>query len=98
MFYYNYHLEGLDNFTEKPDFVREYIEEYKKNNELTILLASHNMKEVERLCNKIVMMKKGKIVDQGTCEKLISKHGRNNLEETFLNMDSDTHLILYKDF
>ena len=49
------------------DFVREYIENYKKNNELTILLASHNMKEVERLCNKVVMMKQGKIVDSGTC-------------------------------
>ena len=66
------------------DFVREYIEKYKKNNELTILLASHNMKEVERLCNKIVMMKKGEIVDSGTCDQLIKKHGRQNLEDTFL--------------
>ena len=68
------------------DFVREFIEKYKKNNELTILLASHNMKEVERLCNKIVMMKKGKIVDSGTCNQLIKKHGRQNLEETFLKI------------
>ena len=68
------------------DFVREYIEEYKKNNELTILLASHNMKEVERLCNKIVMMKNGKIVDSGTCDQLIKKHGRQNLEDTFLKI------------
>ena len=68
------------------DFVREYIERYKKNNELTILLASHNMREVERLCNKIVMMKQGKIVDSGTCEQLIKKHGRENLEETFLKI------------
>ena len=68
------------------DFVREYIEEYKKNNELTILLASHNMKEVERLCNKVIMMKQGKIVDSGTCEELISKHGRKNLEDTFLKI------------
>ena len=65
------------------DFVREYLEIYKSKNELTILLASHNMKEVERLCDNVIMMKKGKIVDQGTCEKLISKHGRSNLEETF---------------
>ena len=41
------------------DFVREYIEKYKKSNELTILLASHNMREVERLCNKVIMMKQG---------------------------------------
>jgi len=68
------------------DFVREYIENYKKNNELTIILASHNMREVERLCNKIVMMKQGEIVDSGTCEQLIKKHGRQNLEETFLKI------------
>lgn len=68
------------------DFVREYIEKYKKNNELTILLASHNMKEVERLCNKIIMMKKGEVVDSGTCDQLIKKHGRQNLEDTFLKI------------
>ncbi len=68
------------------DFVREYIERYKKNNELTILLASHNMKEVERLCNKVVMMKQGEIVDSGTCGELIKKHGRTNLEDTFLKI------------
>ena len=68
------------------DFVREYLEQYKNKTELTMLLASHNMKEVERLCNKIVMMKQGKIVDQGTCEELINKHGRENLEDTFLKI------------
>ena len=68
------------------DFVREYIEKYKKNNELTILLASHNMREVERLCDQIIMMKKGEIVDSGTCNELIEKHGRENLEETFLKI------------
>jgi len=68
------------------DFVREYLEKYKNKNELTMLLASHNMKEVERLCNQIVMMKQGKIVDAGTCEELINKHGRVNLEDTFLKI------------
>ena len=68
------------------DFVREYVEKYKKNNELTMLLASHNMKEVERLCDSIVMMKQGKIVDRGTCDQLINKHGRKNLEDTFLKI------------
>ncbi len=68
------------------DFVREYLETYKLKNELTILLASHNMKEVERLCDNIVMMKNGSIVDEGTCKTLIKKHGRNNLEETFLKI------------
>ena len=68
------------------DFVREYLEKYKNKNELTMLLASHNMKEVERLCGKIIMMKQGKIVDEGTCDELISKHGRKNLEDTFLKI------------
>ena len=68
------------------DFVREYIEKYKKNHELTILLASHNMKEVERLCSEVIMMKQGQIVDKGTCKGLIQKHGRENLEDTFLKI------------
>ena len=68
------------------DFIRKYLEDYKKKNELTMLLASHNMKEVERLCDNIVMMKEGTIVDRGTCKELIKKHGRNNLEETFLKI------------
>ncbi len=68
------------------DFVREYIENYKKNNELTILLASHNMNEVERLCDNIIMMKQGQIVDSGTCKELINRHGRKNLEDTFLKI------------
>ena len=68
------------------DFVREYLEKYKNKNELTILLASHNMKEVERLCGKVIMMKQGKIVDSGTCNELIKKHGRKNLEDTFLKI------------
>ena len=44
------------------------------------------MSEVERLCDNIIMMRKGKIIDNGTCETLIKKHGRNNLEETFLKL------------
>ena len=68
------------------DFVREYLENYKKKNELTMLLASHNMEEVERLCDRIIMMKQGKIVDEGTCNELIKKHGRKNLEDTFLKI------------
>ena len=68
------------------DFVREYLEKYKKNNEITILLASHNMKEVERLCDSVVMMKKGEIVDKGTCDEIVDKHGRKSLEDTFLKI------------
>ena len=68
------------------DFVREYIEIYKSKNQITILLASHNMKEVERLCDTVIMMKEGQIVDRGTCKNLVDKHGRNNLEDTFLKI------------
>ena len=68
------------------DFVRSYIQEYRSRNQVTILLASHNMNEVERLCDSIIMMKKGKIIDKGTCKEIIKKHGRNNLEETFLKL------------
>ena len=68
------------------DYVRSYIQSYKSKNKVTILLASHNMAEVERLCDSIIMMKKGKIIDKGTCNEIIKKHGRNNLEETFLKL------------
>jgi len=68
------------------DYVRSYIESYKSKNKITILLASHNMTEVERLCDSIIMMKNGKIIDEGTCEEIIKKHGRKNLEEAFLKL------------
>jgi len=68
------------------DFVRNYIEVYKTKNEITMLLASHNMREVERLCDSVIMMKEGQIVDRGTCKDLISRHGRDNLEDTFLKI------------
>ena len=68
------------------DYIRSYIQSYKTKNKITIFLASHNMAEVERLCDSIIMMKNGKIIDRGTCEEIIKKHGRNNLEETFLKL------------
>jgi len=68
------------------DYIRSYIQSYKLKNKITILLASHNMAEVERLCDSIIMMKNGKIIDEGTCQEIIKKHGRNNLEETFLKI------------
>ena len=68
------------------DFIRTFIEDYQKNNPISILLASHNMNEVKRLCDHILMMKEGSIIDQGTADQLISKHGRNNLEEVFLKI------------
>ena len=71
---------------EVGDFVRSFLEEYKKEKKISILLASHNMNEVTRLCKSVLMMKNGEIIDQGKPEELISKHGRTNLEEVFLKL------------
>jgi len=68
------------------DYIRGYIENFASKKGATILLASHNMNEVERLCNEVMMMKNGEIIDKGTCGSLIKKHGRKNLEETFLKI------------
>ncbi len=68
------------------DFVRTFLENYKKEKKVSILLASHNMDEVTRLCSSIMMMKNGLIVDQGKPIDLIKKHGRANLEEVFLKL------------
>ena len=68
------------------DYIRTYIEKFASKKNTTILLASHNMNEVERLCSEVMMMKKGEIIDNGTCDSLIKKHGRKNLEETFLKI------------
>jgi len=71
---------------ETGDFVRSFIEHYSSKTNVTILLASHNMNEVERLCDSVMMMKDGIIVDTGKSQELISKHGRKNLEEVFLKI------------
>ena len=68
------------------DFVRTFLENYKKENKVSILLASHNMDEVTRLCSSIMMMKNGSIIDEGKPKDLIKKHGRQNLEEVFLKL------------
>jgi ABC-2 type transport system ATP-binding protein len=68
------------------DYIRTYLEGFASKKGATILLASHNMNEVERLCNEVMMMKNGNIIDKGTCSSLINKHGRKNLEETFLKI------------
>ena len=68
------------------DYVRSIIEDYASDNKKTILIASHNMNEVERLCDEVMMMKNGNIIDKGKSKDLISKHGRKNLEEVFLKI------------
>ena len=68
------------------DYIRSYLEKYKTENNISILLASHNMDEVMRLSDYVLMMKEGQIIDQGTSQDLISKHGRENLEQVFLKL------------
>jgi len=71
---------------EVGDFIRSFLETYKQENKISILLASHNMSEVSRLCKSVLMMKNGQIIDEGSPESLINKHGRKNLEEVFLKL------------
>jgi len=68
------------------DWVRGYLEGYRERTGATILMASHNMAEVERLCSEVMMMKAGRIVDRGSPEALIGRYGRTNLEEVFLHI------------
>jgi len=71
------------------DWVRHYLETYQRESGVAILLASHNMNEVERLAHEVLMMRKGKIVDRGTPDDLIYRFGRQNLEEVFLDIARD---------
>ena len=68
------------------DYVRTFLESYIKEKKISILLASHNMNEVKRLCSSVLMMKDGSIIDKGSPDELIKKHGRQNLEEVFLKL------------
>ena len=72
---------------ETGDFVRTFIEKISSEKKMSILLASHNMNEVKRLCKSILMMKDGKIIDRGTPSEIIKKHGKKNLEEVFLKLN-----------
>ncbi len=76
---------------EVGDFIRSFLENYKKENKISILLASHNMNEVTRLCKTVLMMKDGTIIDNGCPNDLIKKHGRKNLEEVFLKLSRSSN-------
>ena len=68
------------------DWVRSHLEQYRRDTNATILLASHNMNEVERLCERVIIMKRGRIEDDDTPERLLARYGRENLEEVFLDV------------
>ena len=76
---------------ETGDFVRSFIEKLSKEKKMSILLASHNMDEVKRLCKNVLMMNNGVIIDKGSPDELIKKHGKRNLEEVFLKLNRNNH-------
>jgi ABC-2 type transport system ATP-binding protein len=71
------------------DLVRGWLERYRAESGCTILLASHNMAEVERLCSDVLMLKRGQIVDRGSPRELLDRYGREDLEEVFLDIARD---------
>lgn len=75
------------------DYVRGYLEAYQRNSGASILLASHNMLEVERLCSDVIMLKRGAIVDRGAPDELIARYGLSNLEEVFIDIARRTHEV-----
>ncbi len=68
------------------DWVRGYLRDYRARTGASVLLASHNMSEVERLCDDVLMLRRGRIVDQGAPADLIARYGRDNLEQVFLDI------------
>ena len=71
------------------DLVRTWLEQYRAESGCTILLASHNMAEVERLCSHVVMLKQGRVVDRGSPDELLARYGRDDLEAVFLDIARD---------
>ncbi|MDH3310370.1 MAG: ABC transporter ATP-binding protein [Gammaproteobacteria bacterium] len=74
------------------DYVRGMLEAYRKRTGTTILLASHNMSEVERLCDDVIMLRTGKVVDRGTPAQLLTRYGRQNMEEVFIDIARERKL------
>jgi len=74
------------------DRIRTYLREYQQRTGATVLLASHNMQEVERLCEDVVMLKQGRIVDHGAPESLLRKYGRETLEQVFIDIARDARI------
>ena len=68
------------------DWVRAHIDRYRRERNATVLIASHNMAEVERLCERVIIMKRGRIEDDDTPAKLLARYGRRTLEEVFLDV------------
>ena len=78
------------------DLMRRWLERYRDESGCTILLASHNMAEVERLCTHVLMLKQGRIVDSGSPDELLSRYGREDLEEVFLDIARDRQRLVQR--
>jgi ABC-2 type transport system ATP-binding protein len=68
------------------DRIRTYLQDYQRATNATLLVASHNMLEVERLCDQVMIMRTGRIVDRGTPRELVTRYGRHTMEEVFLDV------------
>jgi ABC-2 type transport system ATP-binding protein len=79
------------------DYARSLIERYRARTGATILLASHNMSEVERLCDGVIMLRAGRLVDQGTPQELLQRYGRKNMEEVFIDIAREREIGLALD-
>ncbi|OGI46992.1 MAG: ABC transporter [Candidatus Muproteobacteria bacterium RBG_16_65_34] len=79
------------------DYVRGMLESYRRRSHATMLLASHNMSEVERLCDNVLMLRAGRLVDRGTPEALLKRYGRQNMEEVFIDIARERRLELALD-
>lgn len=71
---------------DSADRIRAYLQNYQRRTSATVLLASHNMPEVERICDDVIVLRSGRVVDQGTPRSLISRYGRQNMEQVFLDI------------
>jgi ABC-2 type transport system ATP-binding protein len=75
------------------DWVRGYLQEYASSSGATLLLASHNMTEVERMCQRVLMLRAGRLVDSGTPQELLARYGRKNMEEVFIDIARERHAL-----
>lgn len=76
------------------DWVRGYLQQYATTSGASVLLASHNMTEVERMCQHVLMLRAGRLVDQGTPQELLARYGRRNMEEVFIDIARERSLEL----
>jgi ABC-2 type transport system ATP-binding protein len=70
-------------------WIRDFLKSYRDSQGATILFASHDMREVELLCDEVLLMKKGKLIERGSPQELLNKHKRDNLEQVFLDLSRE---------